>query len=155
MKKFSLKATLGISGLTLLTVGVAFDSDVFNFSNLALRLSHASASPSTITLNNSNSPTLSGGAGTMVDNKGVTWEYFNASDYNNGHVTLDSEGYVGVSSSDQNAITAITSVKAIFTGSDLWLLRSSDGITWHDGEILTTGEASTIANNWRYIRWNV
>lgn len=153
MKKFSLKATLGISGLALLTIGVAVDSDVFNFSNLALRLSHASTPPSTITLNSSNSPTLSGGAGTMVDNKGVTWEYFHASDYNNGHVTLNAEGYVGVAANNSYAITAITSVNATFTGSDLWILRSDDGITWHDGEILTTGEASTIANNWRYIRF--
>ena len=45
-----------------------------------------------IVLDESNSPTLSSGEGIMVDSKGVTWEYHNASDYNNGHVELNHEG---------------------------------------------------------------
>ena len=41
-----------------------------------------------ILLNNSNSPTLVDGSATIVDEKGVTWEYYNASDNSSGHIAL-------------------------------------------------------------------
>ena len=93
------------------------------------------------------------GAGTMVDEKGVTWEYHNASDNPSGHIILNSDSYFGVSPSTTWGITAITSVEATFTGSDLWLLKSTDGIVWHEAEILTSGQATSSANKWRYIRF--
>lgn len=110
-----------------------------------------------ITLNNDNQPTLTNGEGTMTDDKNVTWEYHNASANANGHVTLNSDSYFGVSSITDWGITAIGSVTANFTigsGSEgLWLLKSTDGVEWHECEILTSGQASTGANNWRYIRF--
>ena len=106
-----------------------------------------------ITLNSDNSPTLSNGSGTIIDEKGVTWEYSNASDYANGHVTLNSNSFVGVSSNSAYGITAIESVTVDFSGDDLWLLKSIDGISWNEDKILTTDESVTSANGWRYVRF--
>ena len=109
----------------------------------------------TISLNTTNSPTLSDGEGTMIDNKGVTWEYHNASDYGAGHVALNHQGYVGVSADSQYGITAITSVTVNFSGgsNELWILKSVDGVSWGEDRILTSGTTYTCANNWRYIRF--
>ena len=155
MKKISLKAILGISGLTLLTVGVAVDGNILNLSNLGLKLSRASSEPYTTTLNNSNSPTLSSGSGTMVDDKGVTWEYSGCANYASGHITLNHNGYCGVSSSSQYGYTHISKITADFTsseGDELWLLKSIDGTNWSEEQILESNTGVTAVNNWRYIR---
>ena len=47
------------------------------------------ASAFNIELNSTNKPTLTDGTGTIIDAKGVTWEYYNASDNANGHITLN------------------------------------------------------------------
>ena len=107
----------------------------------------------TITLNSSNQPILSNGEGTRTDEKGITWEYHNASDYAGGHVQLNSDSYFGISSATNWGITGIGGVTANFSGSELWLLMSVDGVTWSEGEVLTSGTESFIANNWRYIRF--
>ena len=156
MKRINLKALLGISGLALLTVGVAVDSDIFNFSGLALRLSHATPAPGTITLNQDNAPTLSGGAGSIIDEKGVKWEYDSCSSYANGHVTLNADSYFGVASDTQYGITAITGIRVNFTGTEFWLLTSVDGTNWNEEEKITTekiGETITSANDWRFVRF--
>ena len=110
----------------------------------------------TITLNSSNSPTLSSGAGTMVDNKGVTWEYNNAANYASGHVTLNHEGYLGISSSSSYGITQITDVTATFTassGEELWLLTSVDRTHWHEQQMLESGTPFTLLDKWRFVRF--
>lgn len=135
--------TVVLPGLVVGSVFVA-TNNTFNMSK---------ADTYSITLNNDNQPTLTNGEGTMTDDKNVTWEYHNASANANGHVTLNSDSYFGVSSSTTWAITAISSVTVTFTGNELWLLKSVDGITWHEVETLTSGQACTGANNWRYIRF--
>ena len=116
-----------------------------------------------IVLDESNSPTLSSGEGTMVDSKGVTWEYHNASDYESGHVELNHEGYVGVSQGSAYGITGITDLTVTFeagsTG-ELWLLNSLDGINWGEVQMLktpselekTSETCSLLIENWRYVR---
>lgn len=117
----------------------------------------------TIVLNSSNSPTLVDGEGTIQDSKGVTWEYHNAEDYNNGHVSLDHEGYFGVSENTAYGVTGIEELTVTFeagSSGELWLLNSVDGINWGEVEMLKTPEetsktsatTSSIAN-WRYIRF--
>lgn len=157
MKKFNFKAVLGITGLSLLVVGVAVDSDIFNFSNLALRLSHATPAPGSVTLNSNNSPTLSGGSGTMVDNKGVTWEYSNCASYASGHVSINNGGYFNVSPSSDYGFTGISKITATFScdSNELWLLKSvtGDENDWNEDRLLTSGEEVTTANDWRYIKF--
>ena len=106
-----------------------------------------------LTLSRNNSPALSGGDGIIVDSHGVTWEYHNASNYSAGHITLNNDSYVGISSNSIYGYTAINSITADFTGNNLWLLKSTDGIEWHEVETLTSGEPTYNANNWRYIRF--
>ena len=93
------------------------------------------------------------GNGTFVDAKGITWEYHNASSYSDGLITLKDRSYFGISSSTAWGITGISNVTANFTGNELWLLTSTDGIEWHEQEILTSGQSTSEANNWRYIRF--
>ena len=143
-----------IAGLTLLPLVMA---------EVALISSNWSMKPSiaeqeTFVLNNDNAPTLSAGEGTMVDEKNVTWEYHNASDNPSGHVSLGHEGYFGISSSTSWGFTGIQSITVNFTkGTDgeLWLLKSTNGTSneWSEVEQLTTGQATTNANGWRYIRF--
>ena len=83
---------IGATMLPLVAVGTLFFT-----ANNAIRPSKASAF--TMSLNATNAPTINNGEGTMVDEKNVTWEYHNASALNNGHVTLNHQGYFGVSSS--------------------------------------------------------
>lgn len=119
-----------------------------------LNISPLKAEGYSITLDNSNSPVLSTGDGSMVDSKGVTWEYSNASDYNSGHISLNNEGYFGVSSITNWAYTGINGIVANFNSdNELWLLKSIDGVTWSESEILTSGLETHSADNWRYIRF--
>ena len=144
--------------IVILTTTVAIIGVAASFAtNGTLSLMRTSADTSyTISLNSDNSPTLSSsGEGTMIDNKGVTWEYHNASDYGAGHVALNHQGYLGVSQNSQHGITGITSVTANFSGgsNELWILKSIDGVNWGEDCILTSGTAITSVNNWRYIRF--
>ena len=111
------------------------------------------ASAFTTTLNHNNAPTLSNGEGTMVDEKGITWEYSNASNSSTGHVVLNAQSYVGISSSSSWGITAIDTITTTFTGDELWLLNSVDGVNWNECQTLESGLATTLSNNWRYIRF--
>ena len=113
------------------------------------------ASSFTTTLNSNNSPVISAGAGTMVDDKGVTWEYSNVSDYNNGHITVNAQGYFGVSSSTTWGYTAINGITANFstTDNELWLLTSFDGVDWNEQHVLESGVETHMADSWRYVRF--
>ena len=153
--KLNLKATLGILGFSMLSVGVAVDSGVFNIGNLGLRLSRAADGFNT-TLDHDNAPTLSGGSGTIIDDKDVTWEYSGCSSYASGHVTVNKDGYFGISSLTGFGYTKITQLTVNFTstgGGELWLMTSLNGTSWIEMDKLTSGTATSIANNWRYIRF--
>lgn len=141
-----------IAGLTLLPLVMA--EVAFISSNWSMKPSVAEQE--TFVLNNDNAPTLSAGEGTMVDEKNVTWEYHNASDNPSGHVTLNHKGYFGISSSSSWGFTGIGGLTVNFTGgsgSELWLLRSTDGVNWDERETLSSGVTTTDVNNWRYIRF--
>ena len=119
-------------------------------------INHLKAVGNMAVLNNSNSPTLSNGSGTIIDSKGVTWEYYNASDYSAGHITLNNGGYFGISAASQYGYTGISELSANFSassGDELWLLKSVDGITWGEDKILEDDTPVYTANNWRYIRF--
>lgn len=130
--------------------------------NFAFARANGVNGANTIVLDDSNAPVLSNGEGTMVDNKGVTWEYHNASNYNDGHIELNHQGYVGVSAGSAYGVTAITDLTVTFqAGSlgELWLLNSVDGVNWGEVEMLKkpteldkTSATSTLIENWRYIR---
>ena len=118
---------------------------------------------STIILNSSNSPTLTNGEGTTQDQKNVTWEYHNASDYASGHVSLSHEGYFGVSQYSPYGVTGISELTITFnagSAGELWLLNSIDGINWGEVEMVKkpdetskTSSTTTSVNDWRYIRF--
>lgn len=139
-------------GTTMLPVSVA--GALFAGSTNLLSPTHASAY--TITLDNDNSPELTNGEGTNdIDEKGIIWEYHNASDNNNGHVTLGHQGYFGATTSGYD-YKGIDNVVATFTageGAELWLLSSYNGTAWNEVCQLTSGEPTTVANNWRYVRF--
>ena len=108
------------------------------------------------TLDDTNQPALSSGAGTMTDEKGTIWEYHNADDYANGHISLNHEGYVGIKSNTPWGIPGITSITADFstiTGGELWLLKSVNGTEWHEVQKLVDDEPTTWANDWRFVRF--
>ena len=153
MKKFRLFEIIAAITGPLLLVGACFYAS--NGGNLLMRQLTAS-NERTVRLSNLNSPTLSNGSGTIVDDKGVVWEYYNASDYSQGHITLNHQGYFGVSSASPYGITGSTDVSANFIAgqnSELWLLKSVDGITWGEDCILENNSPVVSANNWRYIRF--
>ena len=142
-------SVIGAAMLPVMIVG-----GLYIASNGSIRLSKASAF--SMSLNANNAPTLNNGEGTMVDEKNVTWEYYNASALNNGHITLNHQGYFGVKSNTAWGYTAISELTVNFTGganSELWLLTSIDGIDWQEQHILTSGESTDAANNWRYVRF--
>ena len=151
-------------GLVVGTVLVpaAVVGSVFAASSKSLKPSKADAY--SVTLNNTLQPTLNNaGDGTMADSKNITWEYHNAADYPSGHVYLNNGGYFGVSSSNSYGYTAISNITVNYTaGTDgeLWLLRSVDGVNWSEAQMLkdvddtsSTTVSTTIANNWRYVRF--
>ena len=150
MNKLTLQLLASLTGVSL--VGTAVGVEAAQNSDKKYFGFRASNDLS-IVLDSTNSPTLSNGSGTIVDQKGVTWEYFNASDYANGHITLNSQSYVGVSSSSAYGITAINGITVDFSGDELWLLKSIDGIDWHEDRILTSEQEVLTANNWRYVRF--
>lgn len=150
MNKLTLQLLATLTGVSL--VGTAVGVEAAQNSDKKI-LGFRASNNLSIVLDSTNSPTLSNGSGTIVDQKGVTWEYANASDYANGHVTLNSQSYVGVSSSSAYGITAINGITVDFSGDELWLLKSVDGINWHEDKILTSEEEALSANGWRYVRF--
>ena len=153
-----------VVGLVLGTIVVpaVVAGSVFAAVNKSIKLSKADTF--SVVLNNSLQPTLDNtGAGTLLDNKGVTWEYYHAEDYASGHVSLDNGGYFGVSASSAFGYTHISNIEIEFSaGSDgeLWLLQSIDGTTWCEAELLkasdddsSTSASSVLANDWRYVRF--
>lgn len=151
MKKLSLKSILGILGPAMLVVGVAIDSGSFDFANLALRLSRAL--DYNITLDHDNAPTLTGGVGTMIDEKNITWEYNDCASDASGHVKVNNGGYFGISSSSIYGYTGIDALTASFTGNELWLFTSVNGANWIETDKLESGRSTTVANNWHYVRF--
>ena len=142
-------SVIGAAMLPVMIVG-----GLYIASNNNIRLSKASAF--TMSLNTNNSPTLSNGAGTMVDEKNITWEYSNASDLANGHISLNHQGYFGISSSSIYGYTNISELTVNFTkgtNGELWLLTSINSTDWNEQIKLTSGQSTDYANNWRYIRF--
>ena len=137
------------SALTLTGVVASFVSSKSFMMNL-------SANNYSVALNHNNAPTLNNGEGTRLDDKNITWEYHNASNSANGHVSISNEGYVGISSSSIYGYTGIDGLTINFTaneGSELWLLLSYDGVDWFESEMLTSNTETHAADNWRYIRF--
>ena len=153
MKKSRLfEIIVAITG-PLLLAGTVFYAT--NENNLLMHQLTAS-NERTVRLSSLNSPSLSSGSGTITDDKGVIWEYYNASDYSQGHVTLNHQGYFGVSSTSPYGITGSTDVSVNFVAgqnSELWLLKSVDGITWSEDCILESNISTSSTNNWRYLRF--
>lgn len=115
------------------------------------------ASPYSVKLDNSNSPEIINGNAERLDNKNVTWEYHNVLDNSNGHVILNGStgnpSYFGISSSTEWGYTNIEEITVTFSGDELWLLTSVDGIEWSECVTLKSGEMTTEANDWRYVRF--
>lgn len=110
----------------------------------------------TTVLNNANSPELANGEGTMTDDKNVTWEYSNASDLNNGHVSLGHQGYFGISASTDWGYSGIESLTVTFSngeGDELWLLTSFNGTDWSEQGLLTSEQETNLISNWNYLRF--
>ncbi len=142
-----------IAGLTILPLVMA---------EVALISSRASIKPTIASayhfdLDENNSPELTDGEGTWTEERrNVTWEYHNASDNPNGHITLNHQGYFGVSSTTVNGLTGVENVTATFSGgenSELWLLKSLDGTDWHETVKITSGNTIAECVGWRYIRF--
>ena len=142
-----------IAGLTILPLVMA---------EVALISSRASIKPTIASayhfdLDENNSPELTDGEGTWTEERrNVTWEYHNASDNPNGHITLNHQGYFGVSSTTINGLTGVENVTATFSGgenSELWLLKSADGSDWHETVKLTSGNTIIECVGWRYVRF--
>lgn len=152
-----LTGKLKVIGLLISTVLVpaTVAGSIYFASSNSMKMSKASGY--TLVLNNSNSPEISGGNATRVDNKNVTWEYHNVADFNDGHVTLNgssgNESYFGVSSSSEYGYTQIEGITVTFSGGELYLLKSLDGVDWHESEFLKSDEVTHDADNWRYIRF--
>ncbi len=139
---------IGTGVLPLVMTGAIF----FGANNI--RPSKASAH--SLILNHGNAPTLVNHAGNKVDEHNVTWEYYNANDNASGHISLDHQGYFGVSSSTDWGYTGIDSLTVTFskgTNGELWLLTSINGTDWEEGEILTSGLETHTADNWRFVRF--
>lgn len=149
MKKGFIK--IGIISLTALPLGLG----VLTFFNGASQINRSKASTYSYTLNNSLTPSLSSGEGTLVDDKGVTWNYHNASSSTNGHVVLGHQGYMEISSSSAYGYAGLENVTVNYQSSgspEVWLLGSIDGSSWRECEMLSSGVSSSTANDFRYIR---
>ena len=152
MAKTGFKKTALLISMTLapvLAIGILF----WNSNPL---LNKSKASTYFVALDNSNSPTLDAGEGTMIDENNVIWEYNNAANNPNGHITLNHQGYFGVSSSSEYGYTKIEGITAYFTKGttgELWLLTSYDGEHWSEQTTLESGILTEEANDWRYVRF--
>ena len=150
---FTKKAVAVVIGLALLPM-IAVEAVFINTNFVFAKPAKANQSP--MVLDSSNAPTISGGSAVVTDTKGVSWEYSGAANKTNYHVSLNHQGYFGIKSTTAWGYTKIEGITATFTGtgtSELWLLTSVDGITWHEQETLTSGTESTWANDWRFIRF--
>lgn len=151
MENKSLKKVIAAIVAPLLLVGVAFC--VTQNNNLFKRVS---ASGPIATFDSSNTPTLDHGEATVEDYRGITWEYHNASYYSGGHISLSNEGYFGISSVSSYGLKGVTGVTANFNAngdSELWLLKSVNGIDWGEDALMESGTTVETANNWQYLRF--
>ena len=147
MNKKLLISLYGIGGASLLFALVLTQ-------NGKLPFVFAHADPLQIILDNTKTPTLSDGVGTLVDARGVTWEYKDAASSAGNHVSLQAGGYMRVSSDSAYGITGITSFISTFTASEgdqLDLLVSVDGLDWENFGYLTSNSASEWAKGYRYV----
>ena len=154
MKTIASTKTIRLAGTAVLAV--ASLSAVVGISLTHSKKTQLIATGEPVILDHSCAPTLSSGAATQLDVKGVTWEYSNCADSLAGHVQVNHQGYFGVSASSAYGFTGITEITVTFSPStdcELWLLKSVDGVNWGEECILTTDEAVTGANGWRYIRF--
>ena len=131
----------------LIIAGAAFTNSSFSITR---------ATNSNVVLDSNNSPTLSSGAGTITDSKGVVWNYYNASDYASGHVSIGHQGYVSMASITSTwGYTGIEELTVDFSATancEFWLLKSVDGVEWHEVTILTSNTSVTSLEGWRYVR---
>lgn len=147
--KMNKKALLIVSLLfpPLIVAGAAFTNSSFSITR---------ATNSNVVLDSSNSPTLSSGAGTITDAKGVVWNYYNASDYASGHVSIGHQGYVSMASITSTwGYTGIEELTVDFSATancEFWLLKSVDGVEWHEVTILTSNTSVTSLEGWRYVK---
>ena len=143
------KALLIVSLLfpPLIVAGAAFTNSSFSITR---------ATNSNVVLDSNNSPTLSSGAGTITDAKGVVWNYYNASNYASGHVSIGHQGYVSMASITSTwGYTGIEELTVDFSATancEFWLLKSVDGVEWHEVTILTSNTSVTSLEGWRYVR---
>ena len=148
--KMNKKALLIVSLLfpPLIVAGAAFTNSSFSITR---------ATNSNVVLDSSNSPTLSSGAGTITDAKGVVWNYYNASDCASGHVSIGHQGYVSMASITSTwGYTGIEELTVDFSATancEFWLLKSVDGVEWHEVTILTSNTSVTSLEGWRYVRF--
>lgn len=150
MKKSVLVQILAaIAGPSLLVGAVYFATN-----NLLVRKAKASAYVAHF--DDRNSPTLSGGAATVTDSRGIVWEYSGATDYANGHITLGHGGYFGIKSTSPYGLKGIEYITVDYAedeNAELWLLKSVDGLDWNESRILEDDTPTDYANNWQYIRF--
>ena len=111
MKAVEKKKAFFVTSVTIAPLLVA--GTLFFSSTHPITITKAS-DDKTMVLNSSNSPILSEGEGTMVDSHGVTWEYHEASNNVSGHVTLNHEGYCGVSQYSAYGYTGISNIEVTF-----------------------------------------
>ena len=113
--------------------------------------------PYTIVLDNSNSPVLNNGNGSITDSKGVVWEYSNASNMLNGHVSLLNQGYFGVSALSPYGITGVETFDINFSSSnvnnELHLQLSYDGTHWEFFGEVTSQSSPVFCEGYRYLRF--
>jgi hypothetical protein len=139
-----------IAGPSLLVGAVYFATN-----NVLLK--RARASEYVATFNEDNSPDLdASGNATVTDRRGIIWEYYNAADYNDGHVALNHEGYFGISKSSSYGLKGIEYITVDFdstSGTELWLLKSVYENEWNEVIKLEDDTPTMLANNWQYIRF--
>jgi hypothetical protein len=140
-----------ISGPALLVGAVFFATN--NFLAKPVR-----ASAYTATFNHNNAPTLDEhGDATITDHRGIIWEYHNATSYADGHISLNHEGYFGISQSSPYGLKGIEAITPDFVtdgNAELWLLRSPAGAEdWGEDKVLESQEVAHGADGWQYVRF--
>jgi hypothetical protein len=152
MKRSVLVQILAAIAGPALLVGAVF----FATNNSLVR--HVRASEYSLPFDDQNSPSLdASGNATVTDHRGITYEYHNCQSLNNGHVTLKSSGYFGISSASPYGLKGIESIVPHFTAAgsgELWLLKSINGTDWEECKSLTDNEENYDANNWQYVRFH-
>lgn len=154
----STRGHLKLFAMVTSLLGATVSAGVLAKNNTGLLHKKQLGNGNTRVLNDSQKPTLVNGAGTMSDDRGTLWEYENASNYSQGHVSLGHQGYFGIKSTTPWAIPGITSITVDFSevsvvSGEFWLLKSVDGIEWHEVTILEDDEPVTWEEDWRFVRF--